>query len=101
MLFNCSSHTIRGKLVPGSLGVFTIVTYLSSKVTFNKISTFPNFPGKKSNVLNVIERTGMSSEKCKPYFPTYITEHHFCTYGNDKKHICIVSVGEVAASLPF
>ncbi|XP_050708926.1 vitamin K-dependent protein C-like, partial [Eriocheir sinensis] len=49
--------------------------------------------GKKSNVLNMIERTGMSSAKCKPYFPKYITEHHFCTYGNDRKHICIGDSG--------
>ncbi|KAK8396118.1 hypothetical protein O3P69_005315 [Scylla paramamosain] len=49
--------------------------------------------GTKSNVLKVLERLGMSWEKCKAWFPKYITQHHFCTYGRDRRHICVGDSG--------
>ncbi|KAG0717053.1 Plasma kallikrein [Chionoecetes opilio] len=49
--------------------------------------------GKKSNVLKVIERIGMSPKKCWVWYPKYITDHHFCSYSTDGKHICVGDSG--------
>ncbi|MPC25441.1 Collagenase [Portunus trituberculatus] len=49
--------------------------------------------GTKSNVLKVLKRLGMSWETCKAWFPKYITQHHFCTHGRDRRHICVGDSG--------